>query len=293
MHTFTAYPSLTEFYRKLRGGSQPILVAAENQNLYVVKFRNNLQGENVLFNEAMGTALYRACGLSTPDWTPLRVTKAFLRHFPGCWLQNAKGAVQPADGLCFGSLYQGSATQVIEIMPSASLKRVNNLDTFWMAWVIDVCANHTDNRQALFLSNDDPGAFTAVFIDHGNLFGGPKGGKAARLFEARYLDQRVYQYVSSCYLRMISGIIRELDVDKLWRQAAELPAEWRTDSALREFSGCLNRLADVQHIQKLIDILWEVVFSQPNACAFTNPYRPKPPASVLCAGIQACRGQGS
>jgi len=49
---------VTQFIRKVRGGSQAILAKASDGRMYVVKFRNNHQGPNQLFNECMGTELY-------------------------------------------------------------------------------------------------------------------------------------------------------------------------------------------------------------------------------------------
>lgn len=52
------FPILTGFLKALRGGSQSILAQANDGQLYVVKFANNLQGKNLLFNEAAGSMLY-------------------------------------------------------------------------------------------------------------------------------------------------------------------------------------------------------------------------------------------
>jgi hypothetical protein len=53
-------------------------VEASDGHLYVVKFINNPQGLNVLFNEAVGTELYSIAGLSVPAWRPLLVTGDFV-----------------------------------------------------------------------------------------------------------------------------------------------------------------------------------------------------------------------
>jgi len=70
--------SLRTYIRKLRGRSQPMPVEASDGHLYVVKFINNPQGLNVLFNEAVGTELYSIAGLSVPAWRPLLVTGDFV-----------------------------------------------------------------------------------------------------------------------------------------------------------------------------------------------------------------------
>ena len=61
------YASAVRFIRKMRGGSQPILVEASDRNLYVVKSQDNLQGRNVLFNEVVGSEMFRQVGLPGPE----------------------------------------------------------------------------------------------------------------------------------------------------------------------------------------------------------------------------------
>src|SRR5580698_1050275 len=104
--------------RSLRGGSQPILAHATDGLVYVVKFANNLQGPNLLFNESAGYELYRACGLPVPDWTPLWVTDSFLDGNRDCWMQTPEGRLRPSSGLCFGSLFLGQkGDRLFEIVP--------------------------------------------------------------------------------------------------------------------------------------------------------------------------------
>ena len=95
------FASVTHFVRNLRGGSQPILAQASDGFLYVVKFANNLQGPNVLFNESAGSELFRAIGVPVPEWRPLRVSDSFLEKNRDCWMQTPGGRLRPSSGLCF------------------------------------------------------------------------------------------------------------------------------------------------------------------------------------------------
>ena len=154
---------LSRFIRNLRGGSQPILVQASDGLLYVVKFTNNLQGANLPFNESVGTELYRACGLAVPAWKPLLVSDAFLDRNPDCWMQTSKGRLRPDSGMCFGSRFLGGdGIRLLEILPGTSFKRVRNNKSFWLAWMIDICAHHADGRQAIFVE-DAEGWLNAFF----------------------------------------------------------------------------------------------------------------------------------
>ena len=115
---------VTQYVRNLRGGSQPILALASDGFQYVVKFANNLQGPNVLFNECAGNELYRACGLTVPKWTPLWVSDSFLDRNRDCWMQTPEGRLRPSSGLCFGSLFLGQdGKRLFEILPALNVQK--------------------------------------------------------------------------------------------------------------------------------------------------------------------------
>ena len=163
------------FVRKLRGGSQPVLLEASDGLLYVVKFQNNFQGSNLLFNEAIGTELFRLAGLPCPEWRLVAVSPGFLAQNPECWLQSERGLVRPHAGLCFGSRFlEWGENRVFEILAGGYFSRVRERRNFWTAWVLDVLGEHTDNRQALFVEGASRW-LDAYFIDHGHLLGGARG----------------------------------------------------------------------------------------------------------------------
>jgi hypothetical protein len=281
------YSFVTGYTRKLRGGSQPILVQADDGHLYVVKFNNNLQGSNLPFNESIGSELYRICNLPGPLWEPLVVTDAFLDRNPDCWMETEKERLRPNSGVCFGSRFLGEdGLRLFEILPGTSLKWVRNHQDFWLAWLIDICAGHVDNRQAIFLESAN-GELKAFFLDHGHLFGGPKGELRQHFLASRYLDPRIYRNVSSQYLDYLQRVVKNLEVDRLWNWTHALPEEWKTESALDEFTMCLSRLST----PTLVDNILETI-----VCAYErdsgieqgeSQNRRQGPVSVLCPGIQA------
>jgi len=281
------HPQVTGFVRKLRGGSQPILVHASDGLLYVVKFANNLQGPNLPFNESMGCELFRACGLPVPEWTPLVLTDAFLDQNPGSWIETAEGQLLPAAGFCFGSRYLGgSDVRLLEILPGSSIGRVRNDKAFWFAWLIDICAEHVDNRQALFVE-DATGVLKATFIDHGHLFGGPKGEQRKAIVASRYLDSRIYPSLASDQLRRFVKIAGSLDVDRLWLRAQNLPDEWEQPSALHRFAECLERLATASLLQHILDTMVDSVQRDNRSECANASNRRKPSSSVLPSGVRA------
>lgn len=278
-------PSVKKFLRRLRGGSQAILAEASDGLAYVVKFTNNLQGPNLPFNEAMGVELYKAFHLPVPDWKPLILPDAFIDQNPECWLATETGTQRPEPGPCFGSLFlEKSERDLFEILPAVDFRRVRNIHDFWLAWLIDACAGHSDVRQAVFRKDAD-GKFTAFFVDHGHMFGGPTGQAVAELTTSRYWDWRIYPKPDSMleqsaleYKRAM-GILR---VDPLWAKIKDLPDEWIKYSALRQFIWCMDRLSKPEF---LCDLHKQMVDSIRESRARKDPEGgacQKGPKSVAC-----------
>ena len=277
---------VTRYIRTLHGGSQPILAQASDGRLYVVKFTNNLQGANLPFNESVGTELYRACGLPVPSWKPLLVTDSFIDQYPDCWMQTPGGRLRPDPGLCFGSRFLGGdGIRLLEILPGTSFKRVHNRKSFWLAWLIDICAGHADNRQAIFLE-DGAGSLDAYFVDQGHLFGGPKGELRRHFLASRYLDPRIYQSISSQQFLNLQKAARCLDVDQLWQRIQALPDDWKTKSAIDRFEQCLCRLSTPNLIQNIVDTMVEAQRQANEREEIKQPSEQKPRVSVLRPRIQ-------
>jgi hypothetical protein len=246
---------LVSHVANLRGGSQPILARATDGFLYVVKFADNPQGGNLLFNEALGSELFRACGLNVPKWKTIQLTDGFLDRNPKCWFLTPEGSRRPQAALCFASRYLGGQGQrLFEILPGNSFSRVRHASAFWMAWLIDACAHHADNRQALFCQQAN-GMLDATFVDFGHLFGGPKAEQTPAFQASRYLDARIYPDVSSQYLDEMHGIARCLDVDNLWQWANALPEPWKTASAFQSFALTLDRLSSHSLRVEILDAM--------------------------------------
>lgn len=283
----SSFTFLTRHIQNLRGGSQPILAQASDGQLYVVKFANNPQGANVCFNESAGSELYRAFGLAVPSWKQLMVTDSFLDRNPDCWMLSPEGRLRPESGMCFGSLFLGGkGVRMLEILPRNSFKRVQNHQSFWKAWMIDICAEHADNRQAIFLEGPQRD-LEAFFVDMGHGFGGPKGELRPRLQASRYLDPCIYQCVSSEYLQSLEAGARHLDADLLWHRIQTLPDNWKTRSALDAFARCLGNLSTSSLIESILNVMVETL-RQANGREYKNlECGPRTQASVLHPGVQA------
>lgn len=283
------FPRVTQYIRKLRGGSQSILAQASDGLRYVVKFSNNLQGGSVLFNESAGSELYRACGLPTPAWKPLIVSDGFLDNNRFCWIETSEGRLRPASGLCFGSQFLGDCGRpIFEILPGTSLKRIRNRADFWLAWLIDVCADHVDNRQAIFVQADD-GMLDAYFIDNGSLFGGPTSGAQRNFHASRYLDKRVYENISFKPLLEFKNTLRALDVNNLRCRMQKIPTEWIHASARESFERCLQTLTTPFFVQQMLDTITGSLEQRTENEASTADVERRSALDVLCIGLQGTK----
>ena len=282
---------VTQYIRHLRGGSQSILAQASDGHTYVVKFANNLQGPNLLFNESAGSELYRACGLPVPAWRPLEVSEDFLDRNPDCWMHTPEGCLRPASGLCFGSRYLGeSGKQFFEILPHSSFSRVRNRTNFWLAWLIDVCAEHCDNRQALFVE-DSEGWLDTFFVDYGHLFGGPKADQKKNFSVSRYLDSRVYVDLNLEALRGIKNVVQTLNVDRLRLHIEAIPAEWKHLSALDGFERCVQRLSKPLFVQNILEAIVDAIERRKESR--NSGKERKLPYEVLRSGVRGARPRQS
>lgn len=249
------YQQAALFICKLRGGSQPILVEGTNGLLYVLKFSDNLQGPQVLFNEVAGAELFRAFRLPVAQWEPLLITGSFLDANPECWPLIGPEPCRPQPGLCFASRFLGTPGRpLLEVLPGSSLSRIRNRTSFWLAWLLDVCCDHTDNRQAIF-SQDSEGWLHASFIDSGHLLRGAHGDRKPNIWSSRYLDPRVYENISATDAPLDRHIIASFDADQARARILAMPQDWMSPPAVRVLTHSLNRLGD----RLLVRAVWEIL----------------------------------
>jgi len=290
------------FVRKLRGGSQPILVEGTDNCLYVLKFNNNMQGNHLPFNESAGTELYKACGLAVPEWKPLFVSDGFLDRNPGCWMETSEGLRRPEAGLCFASCFLGRpGTRLLEILPGTSHQKVRNRMSFWLAWLLDVCSDHTDNRQAIFEQGAD-GKLDACFIDMGNMFGGPKGDLEALPIASRYLDPRIYADIPIHAATDLLNFVHALNLSKLRRRVLALPEDWKVSSALQRFDQSFDRLQNRDLLREYLETILknQLRTERDRAGAYRTCYSTEPahlqpriaPQSIAVAGCPAFAWHG-
>ena len=250
MHASRNTIQAVRFLRSLRGGGQSALIQADDGFDYILKWHNNLQGKQVTSNEVIGTELYTKLGLSVPEWRGVWVSDQFIDNNCDLWFETESGRVRPTPGLQFASRRVGQAeSSVFEVLPGAWYSRVKNRDEFWGALAIDVWAEHIDARQALFLQEPGTELLSAIFIDHGHMFGGPNGAQTVRVRPCLHPNLQAY-LADSLTDRLQPWIDR---IEKLETADAQqiynaLPAEWRSNEAKRTISVLFERACNVRQM---------------------------------------------
>jgi hypothetical protein len=240
--------SANKYIRKMKGGSQSILVRANDGKHYVVKMTDNPAGSNVLANECMGSCLARAVGLPVAEAKALVLSDSFIDCHPDLWFELPSGRRRPDKGVHFGSLLVGQTAgrqRPTEYISPTRVRSISNREAFLGMYILDIWANHQDNRQAIFLKGADNNQ-EAFFIDHGHMFGGPEWNFSKTSLSALHLELAIYEDLWQD--EKIASWISRFQVvvpGVLERIAAPLESRW--------YSGNLRALLD-SLIQRLVEL---------------------------------------
>ena len=172
--------------RRMRGGAQSQLMLGADGYLWVVKFRNNPQGERVLANEFLATRIAEAVGLTVPKTEVVEVSEWLVRNSPELAIDLGRGERQRCEaGLQFGSRFVGGAVsgsgtgmgaggyrpgQVVDYLPEAQLGELRNLREFAGMLAVDKLCGNCNGRQAVFERGARDRKYRATFIDQGFCF---------------------------------------------------------------------------------------------------------------------------
>ena len=213
----------------MRGGSQAHLIRASDKNLYVTKFQNNPQHVRVLVNEYLGTHVGQLLQLPMPEARIMEVSEWLIENTAELKIEISPRSVPCASGSQFASRYVGDPERdrVFDYLPESMSHRIANLDDFPRVLVFDRWTGNADGRQAVFVQASGQRAYRAVFIDQGYCFNvgewsfpdSPLRGVFARNF--------VYAPVTGWQsFEPTLSQVEQIDIDDLWRIAAEIPEEW-------------------------------------------------------------------
>jgi hypothetical protein len=191
----TVFLSANKYIRKMKGGSQSILVQCDDNRFYVVKMAGNPQGSNILANEFLGSVIAHAVGLPVAECRVIRLSDHFIDSDPELWFELSSGRKRPEAGLHFGSLLVGQPSgceRPSEYISRSRINTITNRDAFLGMYILDVWANQQDNRQAVLLRQPLDGTQEVFFIDHGHMFGGSEWNFEERPGAAFHLESSIY-----------------------------------------------------------------------------------------------------
>ncbi len=191
----TVFLSANKYIRKMKGGSQSILVQCDDDRFYVVKMAGNPQGSNILANEFMGCIIAHAVGLPVTECRVIHLSDHFIDSDPEMWFELSSGRKRPNAGLHFGSLLAGQPSgceRPSEYIGRSVISTITNRDAFLGMYILDVWANHQDNRQAVLIKRPQNDSREMFFIDHGHMFGGSEWNFQERPGVALHLETSVY-----------------------------------------------------------------------------------------------------
>ena len=249
---FTPNTSGLQLLRRLPGGSQALLVQDREGGRWVLKLNGNPQGNNVLANEWLGSALGQYVGLPMPPSAEMYVPESFFDD-ERAWFQLGSRRRRPQAGMHFASRFfpDLNPRDVLHNLPSGFLKEGGNRSAVLGMLIFDVWANHLDFRQMLFSSPATSlNPTCCLFIDNGHLFGGPEWD--IRLSPVRTRMSREQQWIlSTCNWDLICSWIHSFQCDLpeiLEDLILRLPGEWYVGDKQQLYRSLTQRLIDLPTI---------------------------------------------
>ena len=142
-----------EHIKRMRGGASSHLLLAEDEQYYVVKFRDNPQHARILVNELVCYVLLDYLGLPAPDWKIVEAPEPLIESTPELTLAFGKETRRCKPGLHFGSRYPVDPARqaVYDYVPLSLLQMVVNREAFLGMVAFDKWVSNADGRQAVFV----------------------------------------------------------------------------------------------------------------------------------------------
>ena len=251
----TVFLSANKYIRKMKGGSQSILVQCDDNRFYVVKMLGNPQGPNVLANELLGSIIADAVGLPVAEGRLIHISHHFIDSEPDMWFELPYGRKRPEAGLHFGSLLVGQPfgpQRPSEYISRSRIKTITNRDAFLGMYILDVWANHQDNRQAVLLRRSDDDTQEVFFIDHGHMFGGSEWSFKERSGVALHLESSVYSglWQDEIVSSWISHFRTALPEVLCWVSSI-VPSQWYNGDLRSLFEGLIHRLSNLTELVQM------------------------------------------
>ena len=247
--------SAVQHVRRMRGGAQSHLMRADDNNFYVVKFKNNPQHLRVLANEMIATRLADKIGLTVPKVEIVDVSEWLAHNSPELTIQLAGRTLKCEPGISFGSRYlidpiEGTA---LDVLPESMLARVKNLKEFPGILALDKWTCNANGRQAVYTKKGRERNYTCSFVDQGYCFNAGEWNFPDAPLRGVYAWNIVYNDVTGWdSFEPWLGHIETISDTAVWQCAQDVPPEW--DGCTPELECLMNTLlARRPKVRDLID----------------------------------------
>jgi hypothetical protein len=197
----------TRHIRKMRGGAQAHLLAAEDGAFYVVKAANNPQGRRILVNEWIAGVFLRHLQISTPACSIIEITPEFNAEYPNFSMQLGSRQFPIDPGWHFGSRFPGDpfTLAVFDYVADDHIRECMNTWEYSAILPFDKWASNADSRQSIFYrarlraanSAFETTGIVTQMIDHGFIFDGPRWDFSDAPMQGGYPRASVYERVRS------------------------------------------------------------------------------------------------
>ena len=159
----------------------------------------------------------------------MEVSDWLIENTPELKIDISPRSVPCASGLQFASCYVGDPEQdrIFDYLPESMFHRIANPDDFPRVLVFDKWTGNSDGRQAVFVKRSNEQAYRAVFIDQGYCFNAGEWNFLDSPRRGAFARNSVYASVTSWHaFEPTLSEVEQIDIDGLWKIAAEIPEEW-------------------------------------------------------------------
>jgi hypothetical protein len=166
-----------QHFKRMRGGANAHLLLCDDDEYYVVKFRNNPQHPRILANELICSVLLRYLQIPSPEWAIVNVPESLITATPELVMEAGAETRRCEAGLHFGSRFPVDPARraVYDYLPVSLLRLLFNADSFLGIVAFDKWVSNQNGRQAIF------------FRDRASRWMIPGGEKNGRLVPPRSL----------------------------------------------------------------------------------------------------------
>jgi hypothetical protein len=280
------------FIRRMHGGSQSLLIKANNGIPYIVKLQGNPQGSQILINEIFCSRLARNLGLPAPECCPIHLSENFIAANPELSFQTPGGSHRPIAGrhCAIKPVINSVEGRMFDFFPSGYSVQLRNLQDLLGATLFTFWIGNIDGPQHVFWRRSRERQYCATMIDFGYAFGGPNRILPSEFFQSMMPPEHLIRATSLTLGRFepyLQKIERLPDIDLL--NALEgIPTEWFGQDPIGQRASMLEILIERRYaLRRALQAKLSKIPPQP---AFRDFYVNEPADNTCRPKVAVCHG---